>query len=33
MKEIYQLKKEELFQNYGKESGLSSEQAKQLLYR
>ena len=31
MKEIYQLEKNELFQNYGKETGLSSEQAKQLL--
>lgn len=31
MKEIYQLKKDELFQEYGGESGLSSERAKQLL--
>lgn len=31
MKEIYQLEKSELFKNYGNETGLSSEQAKQLL--
>ncbi|MBQ6888432.1 MAG: cation-translocating P-type ATPase [Lachnospiraceae bacterium] len=31
MKEIYQLEKDELFQTYGKETGLSSEQAKRLL--
>ncbi len=31
MKEIYQLEKNELYQKYGNESGLSSEQAEKLL--
>ena len=31
MKEIYQLEKDELFQTYGSEKGLSSSQAQQLL--
>lgn len=31
MKEIYQLEKDELFQKYGKETGLSSDEAKKLL--
>ena len=32
MKEIYQMTKEELYQEYGTEKGLSSEQAKKLLF-
>ena len=31
MKEIYQLTKKELFEQYGTENGLSSERAEQLL--